>query len=99
MEFTITRDTRNELLTRREVEFALRFEGATPARQMILGKLGATLNVNEKQMILDSLKTKFGTQTLIGKARIYDTEDAKLRTERDFLMKRGVPKPKEEEAA
>ncbi len=99
MEFTITRDIRNELLSRREVEFTLSFDGATPARQLILGKLAATLNVNEKQLVLDSLATKFGVQVLTGKARIYDTEEAKMRTERTFLMKRGVPKPKEEEAA
>ncbi len=99
MEFTITRDTRNELLNRREVEFTLQFEGATPPRQTVLGKLAATLAVNDKQMVLDSLVTKFGSQTLVGKSRIYDTEEAKLRTEREYLMKRGIPKPKEEEAA
>ncbi len=99
MEFTITRDNRNELLSRREVDFTLRFEGATPARQLILGKLAATLNVSEKQMVLDTLATKFGIQVLSGRARIYDTEEAKMKTERDFLMKRGIPKPKEEEAA
>lgn len=98
MEFEVTRDTRNELLERREVEFALRFDGSTPSRLQVIGKLSALLNVNEKQVALDSLKTGFGRTECTGRARIYDTEDRRNRTERSFLLSRGIPKPKEEGA-
>jgi len=57
MEFDITKNSRNELLQRREIDFTLRFDGATPRRTQITGKLAALLNVSEKQMVLDSLKT------------------------------------------
>jgi small subunit ribosomal protein S24e len=98
MDFEVSRDTRNELLSRREVDFSLRFEGPTPSRTQIIGKLAATLNVNEKLLVLDSLKTSFGVTQLTGKARIYDSEEQKAKTERAFLMTRGMPKAKEEGA-
>lgn len=98
MEFDITRNTRNELLQRKEIEFTLRFDGATPRRSLITGKLAALLNVNEKQLVLDSLKTIFGTTEIRGSARIYDTEEQRARTERPYLMTRGIQKPKEEGA-
>ncbi|HON81814.1 MAG TPA: 30S ribosomal protein S24e [Methanoregulaceae archaeon] len=98
MEFEVTRDSRNELLSRREVDFSLRFDGATPSRKQVAGKLAASLNVNEKLLVLDSLKTMFGKTELSGRARVYDTEEQKKKTERAFLMTRGVPKPREESA-
>jgi len=98
MDFEITKDTRNELLMRRELNFILRYEGATPSRMQIAGKLSALLNANEKQMVVDSLKTGFGKMELTGTARIYDNEETKTKTERNYLITRGVPKPKEEAA-
>jgi small subunit ribosomal protein S24e len=98
MEFEITKDKRNELLMRRELNFVLRYDGATPSRMQISGKLAALLNTNDKLMVIDSLNTSFGKMELAGNARIYDSEETKLRTERAFLLSRGVPKPKEEAA-
>lgn len=99
MDFEITSDRRNELLSRREVAFTLRYEGATPSRMQITGKICALLNAKEKQVVLDSLKGSFGRMELSGEARIYDTEEGRNRTERAHLMARGMPKPKEEGAA
>jgi len=98
MEIEVTRDNRNELLGRREVDFVFRFDGSTPSRLQVLGKLAAMLNAKENQVALDSLKTSFGMTSCTGNARIYDTEELRNRTEREFLLKRGVPKPKEEGA-
>ncbi|MDD1680010.1 MAG: 30S ribosomal protein S24e, partial [Methanoregula sp.] len=41
MDFEITSDKRNELLSRREVQFTLKYDGATPSRMQIIGKLCA----------------------------------------------------------
>jgi small subunit ribosomal protein S24e len=98
MDFDVTRDTRNELLARREVDFRLRFEGPTPSRMQVIGKLAAGLNVNEKLLVLDTMKTSFGKTELTGMARVYDTEEQKSKTERAYLSTRGMPKPKEEGA-
>jgi len=98
MEIEVTRDSRNELLGRREVDFALRFEGPTPSRMQVLAKLAAMLNAKENQLALDTLKMSFGMTSCTGKARVYDTEEGRNKTERQFLLKRGFPKPKEEGA-
>jgi ribosomal protein S24E len=60
--------------------------------------LAAGLNVNEKLLVLDTMKTSFGITELSGMARVYDTEEQKSKTERAYLSKRGMPKPKEEGA-
>lgn len=98
MEIEVTRETRNELLGRREVEFVLHFDGPTPSRIQVLGKLAAMLNTKENLLALDSMKTQFGMTSCSGQARIYDTEEGRNKTEREFLLRRGVPKPKEEGA-
>ncbi|HNS82760.1 MAG TPA: 30S ribosomal protein S24e [Methanolinea sp.] len=98
MEFEVTRDTRNELLGRREVDFTLQFDGPTPSRKQILGKISALMNVPEKQVVVDSLKTSFGMTACTGSARVYDSEERRNQIERAYLMNRGMPKPKEEGA-
>jgi small subunit ribosomal protein S24e len=99
MDFEITNDKRNELLSRREVQFTLKYEGATPSRMQIIGKLCALLNMKENQVTLDTLKSSFGKMEIVGAARIYDSEESRSKTERPYLSVRGMPKPKEEGAA
>ena len=95
MDVSITSDTRNELLSRREIRFTIQYDGATPSRLQIIGKLCALLNVKEQQITLDTLATRFGKTELTGEARIYDSEEGRKKTERAHLMERGVPKKQE----
>jgi small subunit ribosomal protein S24e len=99
MDFEITSDKRNELLSRREVQFTLKYDGATPSRMQIIGKLCALLNIKEHQITLDTLHSSFGKTEITGSARIYDSEESRNKTERPHLAARGMPKPKEEGAA
>jgi len=99
MDVQITSDTRNELLARREVAFTLQYEGATPSRMQIIGKLCALLNTKENQIVVGNLKTEYGKMEVRGTSRIYDSEEERNRVERPHLMARGMPKPKGEEAA
>ena len=99
MDFEITSDKRNDLLSRREVHFNLRYDGATPSRMQIIGKLCALLNAKENQISLDTLRKSFGKTEIDGTARIYDSEDGRNKTERSHLAMRGMPKPKQEGAA
>jgi len=80
------------------VDFRLRFDGPTPSRMQVIGKLAAGLNVNAKLLVLDSMKTSYGQTELSGMARVYDSEEQKAKTERAYLSSRGMPKPKEEGA-
>jgi len=96
MEFKITRDYRNELLSRRELYFTLSYEGATPSRAEILGKLGAMFDAKRELMVLDSTKKQFGKMELEGVARIYDTADDLAKTEREYMIKRSAEVKAEE---
>ena len=60
-----------------------------------MGKVCAILNLDEKKVVLDSVKTRFGERTMLGIARVYDEEETMKKTEQPYLMERGKPKPKE----
>jgi small subunit ribosomal protein S24e len=91
----ITGDRRNELLKRRELSFTLGYTGSTPSRSEVMGKVCAILNLDEKKVVLDSVKTRFGERKMVGSARVYDDEEALKKTEREYLRERGKPKAKE----
>jgi small subunit ribosomal protein S24e len=91
----ITSDKRNELLKRRELSFTLGYTGSTPSRSEVMGKVCAILNLDEKKVVLDSVKTRFGERKMLGIARVYDDEEMMKKTERPYLMERGKPKAKE----
>ncbi|MDD1674522.1 MAG: 30S ribosomal protein S24e [Methanomicrobiales archaeon] len=97
MEFEFVKDCRNDLLGRREIEFLLSYDGATPARAQVQGKLCAVLSLKESCVVIDTMKTAFGAPELRGIARVYDSEDGKVKIERPYLSARGKPKPKEGE--
>jgi small subunit ribosomal protein S24e len=88
----ITGDRRNELLKRRELSFTLGYTGSTPARSEVMGKVCAILNLDEKKVVLDSVKTRFGERRMEGSARVYDDEEMLKKTERPYLTGRGRPK-------
>jgi small subunit ribosomal protein S24e len=91
----ITSDRRNELLKRRELSFTLGYTGSTPSRSEVMGKVCAILSLDEKKVVLDSVKTRFGERRMVGTARVYDDEAMLAKTERPYLRERGKPKAKE----
>jgi len=91
----ITNDRRNELLKRRELSFTLGYSGRSPSRSEVMGKVCAILSLDEKKVVLDSVKTRFGERMMLGIARVYDDEAKLKTTERAHLLERGKPKPKE----
>ncbi len=101
MNFEFIRDENNGLLNRQEVEFVLTFDGATPSRREIMGKLCALRNVAENCVVLDSIKQGFGKQELRGALRIYDDEETRNKVELAHLIERTgtEPEPAEETAA
>jgi small subunit ribosomal protein S24e len=96
MEIEIVQDTRNELLSRRELRFVLTHDGPTPSRKEIVGRLSAMNNVPEELTVLDPLATRYGMMQVEGMLRIYDTDEAKNRAESAYLFSRGGPRPTEE---
>ena len=100
MDFEFARDEYNGLLKRRELEFLLIFEGATPSRREIIGKLCALQNIPENCVVLGSLKTSFGKQELNGFVRIYEDAETLKVTEPAYLIERSsAPESSESEEA
>ncbi|MBP5082867.1 MAG: 30S ribosomal protein S24e [Methanomicrobium sp.] len=88
MDFEFTRDNENKLLNRTELEFVLKYEGATPSRQDVLGKLCALRNIETEKCVVDSFKCEFGKQEIKGTARIYGSADELKATELEYVVKR-----------
>jgi small subunit ribosomal protein S24e len=89
MEISITSDKKNELLSRRELEFTITYNGATPTRKLVHAKLAAMVNAAKDQVVLDSMKCRFGITILKGSARVYESKDDLVKLERAYLMTRG----------
>ena len=88
MDFEFTRDNENKLLNRTELDFVLKYEGATPSRQDVLGKLCALRNIETEKCVVDSFKCEFGKQEIKGTARIYGSADELKATELEYVVKR-----------
>ncbi|MBP2133376.1 small subunit ribosomal protein S24e [Methanomicrobium sp. W14] len=101
MDFEFTRDEENKLLNRTELDFVLKYEGATPSRKEILGKLCALRNADPKKCVVDSLEGEFGKQEIVASARIYENEEDLKATELDYVVKRcqAEEKPQDEAEA
>ena len=99
MEFVFNKEGENKLLNRTELEFVINYEGATPSRKEILGKLCALRNVPTENCVIDSLKSEFGKQEILAKARIYVDAEALKATELDYLVQRNSSEVKAEEEA
>ena len=72
MDINVTEDKNNALLNRREINFAVKFEGATPSRNDVKGKLVAMLNAPLDLTIIHKLDGEYGMQELAGYAKIYE---------------------------
>ncbi|MBQ3684453.1 MAG: 30S ribosomal protein S24e [Methanomicrobium sp.] len=88
MDFEFTRDNENKLLNRTELDFVLKYEGATPSRQDVLGKLCALRNIETEKCVVDSFRCEFGKQEIKGTARIYGSADELKATELEYVVKR-----------
>jgi small subunit ribosomal protein S24e len=94
MEIEVTSDRKNPLLERREVRFKASYQGATPSRKDVRGKLVAVLNSDRELTILDKFESAYGSQTAEGYAKVYDSKDA-MKIEPEHKVLRNFPAPKE----
>ena len=101
MDFEFIKEEENKLLNRTELDFVLTYDGATPSRREILGKLCALRNVKPELCVLDSLKTEFGKQEIAAQARIYENVDVLKSTELEHVVEHSTfaPEVKETEEA
>ena len=96
MEINITKDWENPLLDRKEITFNISHTGATPSRDEIKNKLVAQLNSRHELVIVDKIRTEYGTQNTSGYAKIYSDVVRANEIENKHVLKRNELKATEE---
>jgi|YNPBryantNP2012_1023418.scaffolds.fasta_scaffold75600_1 small subunit ribosomal protein S24e len=102
MEINIQNQKYNQFLNRTEVQFIVNHPGGvTPRREAVREELAGRFNAKKEQVIIDHMRSDYGTQRTKGYAKIYDAPDKATTTERTYVLKRnGFPvkeKKKKEE--
>lgn len=90
MEISFTRDETNALLNRREIGISITYDGPTPSRRDVLGKVAAMLNASPDCVVLDSFSTRFGSSDAVAEVRVYEDEETRNRIERPYLVRRSM---------
>ena len=87
----------NKMLGRQEVGFTIKEVTSTPSRAEIRKKIAASLNADEKRLIVDTLETQFGSREISGTARVYSSAEDLKKTELPFLITRNFGKEEKKE--
>lgn len=89
MAIEIVKDEENVLLNRRDIVF--KTEEIGMSRKSAKNTLVALLDTDPKLLILDRMKSQYGTQDILGYARLYDNEQNLRRIEPDYMVARNAP--------
>jgi small subunit ribosomal protein S24e len=89
MEVEIQSKTNNPLLKRTEVHFMVHHESEkTPKRELIQSELAEKLNVKKENIIVNFMKSSFGSADTVGYAKVYKSlKDAEI-WEKKYALKR-----------
>lgn len=100
MEIEIQSKINNSLLNRTEVHFIIHHEGeSTPKRELIRGELAEKLNVKKENIMINYMKSSFGTTDALGYAKVYKTLKEAKTGERDYILVRNNALVKEKKTA
>ena len=88
MDIRILKDKNNALLNRRELDFVVKYEGSTPSRNDVKNKLAAMLNAPLELLIVQRIKTEYGTQEAKGYAKLYEDVARMKGVELEYVLKR-----------
>jgi len=89
MELEITDKTENKLINRIEVRFKVTHEKAkTPTRKEIKGALADNLGAKKECVIVDMMRSEYGSPVTKGYAKVYKTPEELKRFEKAHLIQR-----------
>lgn len=72
MDIEIVSERKNPYLSRIEMHFIVKYPGGpTPKRELVQGALADMIGVKREFVVVDSLKTQFGSESAKGYAKIY----------------------------
>jgi len=95
MDIEIVSERKNLYLSRIEMHFIVKYpDGPTPKRELVQGALADMIGVKREFVVVDSLKTRFGSESAKGYAKIYSNKESCLRIEREQILVRNKLKEK-----
>ncbi|CAD5243417.1 30S ribosomal protein S24e [Thermococcus camini] len=98
MEIKVTEIRENKLLGRKEIYFDVIHEGEpTPSRADVKGKLVAMLDLNPETVVLQYIRSYFGSRVSRGYAKAYESRERMLYIEPEYILIRDGLIQKEEE--
>jgi len=100
MELKIKNDKKNDLLSRREIEFYIISDGPTPSLNEVHIELCKNLNTDPLSTTITKIDQRFGIKQAIGYAHIYENIELMNRIEPKHILARKekrAPKPTEDE--
>jgi len=100
MKIQILKEKENKLLNRKEIDFKVAYDGATPRIGEVRKELIAQLHSKENLTIIDSIKSGFGAKSAKGYAKVYKDEEG-LKIEPKHRMKKNslLKEEKKDDAA
>lgn len=100
MKMEINEKKENPLYKRTEVYFTLDHAGEpTPGRNAVAEEVAKQMKAKRDCVIVTAVESVYGTGKSKGYAKVYETKEAALELEREYLLKRnGIEAPKAEEA-
>ena len=82
MKVEIIKDTKNPLLSRRQIKFVVTHDGmATPNKLDVAEHLAAKLSADMNLMVIEGYTTQFGSNISSGLCFVYDSSDAMNKAE------------------
>ena len=87
MELTIKDRNKNPLLEREELEINISHPGEkTPSREDVRNKLVAQEDLDKDEVIVQYIKTPFGSENSSALAKVYDSNESLLEYESDYSL-------------
>ena len=99
MKIEITEKKENLLQERTEVRFTVDHTGeATPTRKAIIDAIAKMTSAGSNTVVLNNVDTQYGRGISKGYVKVYKSEDAARKFEREYLLKRsGIIKEEKKE--
>lgn len=95
MKMEITQKKVNPLLKRTEIYFVIDHAGeATPSKGAVVDEIAKQMKATKNEIVLQSVESVFGNGKSKGYAKVYESKDAALEIESEYVLKRnGIEKP------
>ena len=95
MKMEITSKTENPLFKRTEIYFVIDHAGeATPSKGAVVEEIVKQTKAAKDTIVLDKIESVYGNGKSKGYVKVYESKDAALEFEPEYLLKRnGISKP------